>query len=417
MTVSVPTALYPVSPSYVQVGREGTSGVVAGAFQSLKSAVFKPNNKPTWLKEDAMWGDMNKVHDLQQGPIWSENEIPDSPLYGDTFGHFALGFFGDYYSSGTASTPTWTTSGPLSAGAVAIPVTSATAATAGTFVQIDSGVNSEVVTVGTGSTSTNIVVSALTPLRFNHLTTIAVVAVIAPFTHNFATLNPNSSTGLYNCQSPSHSIVHHNYIAGSGSYQSDLFLYSVMSELTLNWKANGWTTWSSKFTSFSQSAPGAAITASLSTVKGIPAWKSTTSVAGSLTNLVSAGSATWTREMDVIPTADGVQNPYVIGQGQIDSKFKLTITPAADESYLNYMLQNTQPSLAWLVSNGGSGSSLVSLGINAELAGFEQTPLTASKTFWGYECDGEFVASPTFAGNSGGNTLSQLVLINAIPTY
>jgi hypothetical protein len=121
--------------------------------------------------------------------------------------------------------------------------------------------------------------------------------------------------------------------------------------------------------------------------------------------------------MDVIPTGDGVQAPYLIGQGAMSSKVKLTITPAADETWLNYQLNNTQPSLAWLVSNGLSGSSLVSLGINAELMGIENAPLTPLKQFWGYEVDGEFVASPTFAGNSGGNTLSQLVLTNAIPSY
>jgi hypothetical protein len=418
VTVSVPTLVYPVSPSYVQIGRELTSGVVAPAFASVKCAALKVSNKPKWMEDSEIyWGDMNALHDMQQGPIWAEGEIPTSPLYGDTFGAFALGFFGDYYSSGTASTPTWTTSGSVSAGALAIPVTSATSAVAGTFIQIDSATNSEVVTVGTGSTATSIVISAATPLRFSHLTSVAVVTVIAPFTHNFATLNPASSTGNYGCQSPAHSIVHHNYIAGSGSYQADLFLYSVMTELTITAKADGWTTWSGKFTSFAQSEPGSAITASLSQVKGIPAWRSTSTVGGTLSNLVSSWTATWTRAMDVIPTGDGVQAPYLIGQGPTSSSFKMTITPSADESWLNAMISNTQPSLAWVVSNGLTGANLVSLAVNSQLGGYQSADLTPIKNFWGYEIGGKFVASATGAGNSGGTTLSQLVLQNGISGY
>lgn len=418
MTVSPPTTPYPVSPSYTQIGREPAPATVATAFATVKTGVLKPMNKPTWLKDDTLWGDMNKEHDKQMGPLWGEIDFPEAAVYGDTIGHFLFNLFGDYTTTGTASTPTWTTSGSLAAGATSITVTTGTAATAGTFIQVDTGVNSEVVTVGTGSTTTSIVLSASTPLRFSHATSIAVVTVIAPFTHTFSTLNPGGTTAnAAGCQPPTHTIVHHNTPAGPGSFNADQFNYGCLSEVTLTGKANGWLTWSAKATCYGQVAPAAAITSQLTQVKGIPAWKSTNTIAGSLVNNVAMWTATWTREMEVVNTADGVQAPYFIGRGEMTSKFKLTFNPATDESQLNHMLANDQPSLAWAVSNGGSGASLISLAANSQLAGYENAPLTPVSKFWGYDVEGSFVASTTGAGNSGGTTYSQLVLVNNIPTY
>jgi len=88
-----------------------------------------------------------------------------------------------------------------------------------------------------------------------------------------------------------------------------------------------------------------------------------------------------------------------------------------DESQLSNMLSNTQPTLSWAASNGLSGSSLQSLTINAELAGYEGADLTAVNQFWGYDISGELVASSTYAGNSGGNTVCQVILENGTAGY
>ena len=156
-------------------------------------------------------------------PTWAELEIPESPLYGDTFGHLAFGFFGDYTTTGTGTTPTWTTTVAPVAGGTVLTVGAGSTAVSGTFIQVDTSTNSEVVTVTTGSTGTTISINANTPLRFAHGSAVTVTTCVGPFTHNFATLNPNSSTGLTSCQPPSHSIVHHNYLPGSGGYYADLF--------------------------------------------------------------------------------------------------------------------------------------------------------------------------------------------------
>ena len=414
--VAVPTTAQPVSTGYFLMGRELAAATAAPVLTAFKAKPLKPVNKYTWLEDQAMWGDMVDLHDMQQGPFWAESEIPESPLYGDTFGHILFNFFGDYYVTGTAASPTTTANGAIAVGATAVTVTSGTGFTANQWIQIDTLTNSEIVQVA--SISTNVLTLATsTPTRFSHLTGVAVVGTTAPYVHSFATLNPASSTGLTNCQPPSHTLAHYNYLPGSGGYYADEFLYACVSELTITGNATGWMTWSAKLTSYGQSAPAGAITAAISTVKGIPAWKSTSTEASSAVNQVASWTATWSRKMDVINTADGVQSPYFIGRGQSSSSFKLTINPAIDETQLTEMTANTQPTLAWSASNGLSGASLVSLAINSQLAGYQDVPLVAQKEFWGYSVSGKFVGSTTGAGNSGGRTLSQLVLTNAVPSF
>jgi len=415
--VAVPTTAQPVSTGYFLVGREPTPAVVAPVLVPVKAKPLMPVNKYTWLEDQAMWGDILELHDLQQGPVWAESEIPESPLYGDTIGHFLFNFFGDYTTTGTGTTPTWSTTVAPVAGGTTLTVGAGSTAVSGTFIQVDTATNSEVVTVTTGSTGTTISINPNTPLRFNHGTTTTITTVVAPFVHKFAALNPNSSTGLTNCQPPSHTLVHYNYLPGSGGYYADEFLYGCLSEITIRGKADGWMTWAAKITSYSQSAPGSTISASISTVKGVPAWKSTSTIASSQVNDISSWEATWTRKMDVIPTADGVQSPYFIGRGQMTNTFKMTVDPATDESQLTHMVSNDQPTFAWSVTNGLAGANVVTLAINSQLAGYEDVPLKATKEFWGFDVTGKFVGSSTGAGNSGGNTYSQLILTNGVSSY
>lgn len=416
---AVPTGVYPVCEQLLQVGKEATFGTAPSstAFVSVPTAGFMATNKPTWLTDSSYWGDFVKTHDMQEGPIWAESEIKDSPLYGDTFGHFLLNLLGDYVATGTASTPTWTTSGALTPGAGPIAVTSGSSAVAGTYVQIDSTTNAEIVKVGTGSTATSIVVDASTPIRFSHLTAISITTVIAPFTHTFSLLNPASSTGVVTGQGPTHTFIHKTGIPGVGNNYAWQYAYGVMSEIVITGKANGILTWSGKLTSFDKAYPSFTPTASFSSVRMIPAWNSVTSLSSSGVNEIEDWTITLTRALDVIPTADGYQQPYLIGRGDLSATFKLTYGVALDETPLTAMISNSQPVFSETISNGLSGSSLVSFTANGQLAGFKEVPLKADKTFWGWEASGEFIANTTNAGNSGGRSPISIVLENAVATY
>jgi hypothetical protein len=416
---SPPVGVYPKCTQLLQIGLEsGGFGVTPAqaAFASAPIVDFKPDNKVTWVEDGSMWGDFTKTHDVQQGPLWAESDIAESPLYCDTFGHFLYNLMSDLVETGTASTPTWTTSGALTAGAGPVAVTSATSAVAGTLIQVDTGVNAEVVKVGTGSTATSIVLDATTPLRFSHLTTIAVVTVIAPFSHTFSLLNPYGSTGVVTGQGPTHSLIHRNNIPGAGNNYAWLFPYGCMSEITINAKASGILTWSGKVTSYAKAYPSFIPVPGFSAVRMIPGWKSTTTVASTLLDDITVWSATLTRKVTPKNTGDGYQQPYLIGRGNFDCSFKLTYDPALDESALTNMLTNAQPTLAWSIGNGGSGTGLWSFALAANQAAYKTAPLSGDE-FFGFDVSGDFVSNVTNSGNSGGRSPCSITLQNALPTY
>jgi len=417
--VAVPLTVYPICEQLLQVGKEAAFGSAPSqtAFVSVPVAGFMPDNKVTWVEDGSMWGDFVKTHDLQEGPYWAESEIKESPLYGDTFGNFLFGLLGDLVTTGTGTTPTWSTTAAPVAGGTVLTVGAGSTAVSGTYIQVDTSTNSEVVTVTTGSTGTTISINPATPLRFNHGTTTTITTVVAPFTNTFSLLNPYGSTGVTTGQGPSYTFIHRTGIPGSGNNNAWQFVYGCMSEITINGKASGVLTWSGKVTTYKKAYPAFNPVPSFSAVRMIPAWKSTTSVASSQVNDITEWSCTLTRELDVIPTADGVQDPYLIGRGNLDATFKLMYSPTLDESALNNMLNNTQPTFSETISNGLAGASQVSLTINANQAAYKQTPMAADKVFWGYDVSGEFIANTTNAGNSGGRSPVSIVLVNAVPGY
>ena len=416
--VAVPLTVYPICEQLLQIGRETTFATAPAqtAFQSVPVVGFMPDNKVTWVEDGSMWGDFVRTHDLQEGPVWAESEIKESPLYGDTFGNFLYNLLGDYTVTGTAASPNSTLNGAVAAGASSIVVASGTGFVANQWIQIDTAANAEVVQILSVATNT-LTLTAATPTRFSHLTAVAVTNTAAPYTHVFSLLNPNSSTGVTTGQGPSHTIIHRTGIPGSGNHYAWQFVYGCMSEITIMGKASGILTWSGKITTYKKAYPSFTPTPSFSAVRMIPAWKSTTTVASSQINDITEWSTTLVRQLDVIPTADGVQDPYLIGRGNLDATFKLTYDPALDESPLSNMLSNTQPTLAWSISNGLGGSSLVSFALAANQAAYKTTPMKADKTFWGWDVTGDFVGNTVNAGNSGGRSPCQITLVNAVQSY
>jgi hypothetical protein len=417
MPVSIPTSLFPVFESALLLGRETTAATAPTSFTSIpvKALTTRPNI--TWLPDQSLRGSNVETYGMVQGAYWSEITIPQSIAYGDTIGHALFGMFGDYAVTGTASTPTWTTSGALSPGAGPIAVTSGSSAVGGTYIQVDTGTNAEVVTVGTGSTATSIVLSASTPLRFSHLSGVTITTVIAPFSHTFSNLNPNSSTGNTSAQPPSYTALHRNQVAGSGNYYADQYLYSHFTDLKLEAKATDYLMWDAKLVGQIRSYPSANYSPSFSTVTGWPAWQSVIQLnAGAIYNITDM-TVSLSRKEDIIPALDGVQNPYVIAAGPLTAPFTIDYDAVSNENALNYALNNTQPTLSYVISNGLSGSSLVSLTLTAQLAAHKDAPLSAQRTLWGYKTTGELLANTTNSGNSGGYSPCQVVLENAIPSY
>lgn len=411
------SVVFPVANRIVNVGPENVaSGTAATTFSTMPVNDFSPSDKQTPLEEKSLHGDQSELYGLQFGPRWTEAVIPESPVYLDVIGHAFKNIAGDYYSSGTASSPNWTTSGALSPGAGPIAVTTGSVAVAGTFIQIDTAMNSEVVKVGTGSTSTSIVVDASTPIRFSHLTATAVVTVVAPFTHNFAQLNPGSSTGVTDGQPPTHTFVDRSFVPGSGNNNGRQYAFWCYESVKLTAKNSGWFSWDAKakslFTAFAASNP----VVSISSAKPQPSWRSTVTVGGTQRSEIAEWSLDFKRGVDPEPTADGSQDPFTFSRGLFGVDWTLDYN-AIDETGLTNYLANTQPALVWSVTNSGSGAGLLSMTVSAQLGAYKSSDLTVRKTIFGYKAMGSCISNSSNSGNSGGHSPVAVQLINAIATY
>lgn len=414
-----PPSPYLVADSLWEIGKEVVaSGTQATAFATMATKEFQPADKVTWLKNETLHGSAGTLYGVAAGPLWAEHSIPESPVFADTIGHILLNFFGDYTTTGTAATPNSTLNGALAAGAATVTVVSGTGFAANQWIQIDTGTLAEVVQIA--SVATNVLTLATTtPVRFAHATAAAVTNTTGPYIHTFSQLNFASSTGITSSQPPTHTILHRTGLPGSGNYYATAYPYCNFSELVLTGTAeNAFVTWSGKATSWSRAYPSAALTPSISNVIPWPAWSSTNTIASTAVKDISKWTLTLGRKMKPVPAANGQQAPYGIYRGPIDTaKFDLTWNPAVDEQALNHVLNNDQPTLAWAVSNGGSGTSLMSLAINAQIGAFEDAPVKPQQDVWGYDASGELVQSTAMAGNSGGYGPCQVVLTNQTPAF
>lgn len=418
MSVSIPNVIYPEAGRVLNVAREsGGFGVLpTTGYVSVPVTSFDPVPKVNPIPDTAERGAYATPYDYQMGASWTEHTIGESPVYGDTIGLFLMALFGDLTSTGTAGTPTSTLSADVAAGVSALPVASGGASfTAGTFIQIGTTTTAETVTVGAGSTSTSIVTAA--PIRFAHASAVAITTVVAPFTHVFSTLNPASSTGNVSGQPASLALQDRNQVAGSSGFYADVFPYTCLSELEFSGNPMGYLSWTGKGMSQPQIAATGAVVPSFGGVRGMPAWRGTSTVASSVVNDIASWKMTFTRPMEAITTVDGQQSLYVFSRGPLGGTFEISYSPALDESALNYLLANTQPSLTWTTANGLTGASQVSFSISALFGAVTEAPLKVVKGLYSYDLSGTLVASQSSVGNSGGWGVAQVTLINAVGAY
>lgn len=416
MPLTIPSLIYPVFESALLAGRELTINTPPAAFTGIPCGALQSNQHINWLGDENLRGSNVKTYSLVQSNYWAEVTIPASPAYGDTLGHPLFSMLGDYTTVGTAASPNSTLNGGVAAGATSITVTSGTGFLANQWIQVDTLANAEVVKILSVASNT-ITLAAATPLRFSHLTGVAVTNTTANYTHTFSSINPNSSTGNTSAQPPTYTFLHRNLVATAANHNSDQYTYSRFTDLKLTATKDGWFTWDGKYSSYVRSFPSSDFTPSFTTVPAFPTWQANIQLVASQVYNVSEASITINRELDIVTTADGSQNPYVIAAGPLTAQFGIDYDAVSDETALNYALNNTQPTLSIQFTNGLTSPNTVSITISAQLAGHKDAPLSAMKSLWGFKTTGELVANTTNAGNSGGYSPIQVVLVNAIPSY
>jgi hypothetical protein len=420
-----------VAEREVYLNKEATPGVIpATVGVPVPLTSFKPSNKPMMLYDESFQGNMGDSYGAYQGPLIASFDMGGHVVGDHGLGEALYNLLGDYTTTGTAASPAGTTSAPVAVGDTHLTVASGGASfTAGMFVWIeDAGTPSanEVVKIGAGSTSTNIVLDPTTPARFAHLTATPFTNTTAPYVHTFALLN--GSTGAANgpAQGPTHCITDRQGISANGA---DQFAYACFSEVVITGNAEKLLDWSGKGTCMTRQAAGSAVGfQNVSSVVPYPSWRTVTGIAGiasggTQVKYIAEHSVTLTRALKAYNTEQGSQAPFIIARGKQSNAGKITISPATDDTSMIAFLANTQPQLQFVSSNGLAGVNLVQVQVDILLGAYDTDDITDNSELFGFEVGFKpqhTAASSggiTMTGASGGKGAVKVTLTCPTPTF
>src|SRR5579872_4632267 len=170
----------PVEASFLGVGLETVAyGTIASPTNYIPVKTLTPTDKLLLLTDEGWRGAPVKTYGHTPGPLYAEYEFGGDVL-ADVIGFPVAGVLGDVVYSGTATSPTGTLSSGASAGATS--VSSSVSIPNGTRIQIDTGVNSEVVTTNGAPSGAGPYTIPVPALKYSHLSGVAITAIIAPYT-------------------------------------------------------------------------------------------------------------------------------------------------------------------------------------------------------------------------------------------
>lgn len=417
MPLTVPTTIFPSERRAIGIARETNAGTAVLPVYTVPVQGFIPEDKPMWLPDTSLRAAMAETYGLIQGPYVADLSIENSPVYGDTIGHFLWNTLGDYTTTGSNIAPSTTTTAVLNPGATIVPMLSTTSFTSGMFVQIDTNgasgpYNAEIVQLLALVAGTATLTPA-TPIRLSHVATATVSNTSAPYVHRFALLN-----GSGNAQPPSHTLTDRTFINANSRW----YPFACMSELTFTGNAEALFRWTGKGLGYANSTATTVPSINVSTVPAQPVWRSIVGLAGTAGGTsqiyqIAEWEFTLTRVVEPYFTADGAQNPFVFGRGKFSTKGKLNFVPTLDEVPLLDMLNNTQPQLQILQTNNVAGTGSVGVQFDLAVCAFDASVIEPGKALFGYNDTFQAIANTTNVGNSVGYSPLSVTVTNAIPSY
>jgi hypothetical protein len=394
--------LYPVPRRFINLGKEGTAGTLAAATYTFPMTTFKPVDKYTRLKDSAWRNAMGDVYNLIDGVRVADISM-GGPVFGDGIGYPLLSIFGDYYQSVTGTSTTATTlAAPYTAGAATLSVTSASQLSTGSTFAVGA-LNSTAEEVRTVTTLSGTTVTPNIPLYQSHLSGAAVTpySAVTTYNHFFALLNSGSGAGGFSQAQPA-TYTYQDVTGVTATSGARNYLYSCPSELTIDSTATELLMWEAKMTALASGTAASAPTTSLSSVAPQAAWRSTVTLNSSQDYEEASWKVMFNRKVEPKFVNANQQDPFAIARGYFGVTFSLDIDPAINEADFLLYLQNTQPTLSLVASNGLAGSSAVTVTITANQLGFDAGAIEDSKDVFGYALSGLMVDNVTNVGPSGG---------------
>jgi len=420
MTNHFAGTVYPVPTRFVGWGKEtaGASGTPVQPTQTMPLKTFTPVDKITYLEDDAWRGAQAGLYNIIQGVTVGELSM-GGPFFADTTPYALAGILGDYYQSvnGVAGTTT-TLNGSVSVGATSVTLTSATGFTNTTIFSVGAtGTTAE--EVRQGSVLAGSVLYFTPPLYQAHSTGGTVTPYSASnltVNHNFALLNAGAGMGGFSvAQPPTYSIC--DYQGPPASTGARIWSYAVPTEVSFTATSTGLVDWEGKYVALESIIAGTTPTNTLSTVAPQPSWNTTVTIGGVAEYNTTEYKVNLMRKAEPVFGDNSQQQPFAIPRGWFTAGATLNFDPAVDESELAWYLNNTQPTLSIVSSNGLSGTSAASITFAAQVAAFDTGAINDSKDAFGYDTTAKLVANVTNIGPSGGYGPIVVTVKNAVIAY
>jgi hypothetical protein len=402
--VANPTT-YASPRQYIGMAVEATQGTPVVPLITMPVANFDPYDQPTWIDDTGLRGAMTGPFNRVQGPNHSEFDM-GGDAYFDTFGYLLSNIFGDVTYTGTY-TGTGTTTLSLASVVGAVSISAVATIASGTLIQIDTGVNAEIRTT-TGVSGPGPFVVTVPALSRPHAASVAVKPVTTPNQQLYGVLNSGngqpSSLSITDFQGPTATTGTRVY---AGCCLSELDVAGTMDSTAITYTAKGMG-WPSASAAAFASAPSASLPQA--------AWESQVGLAGTVSGApiktVNDFTLSFQRVLQIYNTAQNSQNPYSIFRGVLNVSGTMNIV-VADETYLTYLNSNTQPQLQLIISNGLSGSSLLSMQVDANQCAFTTSKLARGNPAVEAAVTFDFIANSTNTGFSGGFGPNTVTMQNA----
>ena len=443
--------VFPGSKTFLGMTREQNAGTalqpgtmpgITGQASTIPmdKASFEPEDTPHWLPDEAIRGDMAMLYNMILG-VEDASFNYGGPFFGDMEGFFLDNIFGDlssYYTGSFGSVTTLTsTNGTI--GSTQVTVSSSAGFVVGGFAQFESTASSIAEVVYISATAATSISFGNTPLRFPHANggTVSSVngglAPVNPFVHTFNLLNSTLGYGgAFGAQPPTHTFG--DYLGpetGLGSSTTNLYgmrLYpsSCLAQLDFSGNSEQLLTTKHTGTSWVSQPAGTAPVNAISTIVPVPNWRSTIQMGvpgtpNTTQQVFTIGEfgVSVKRTLQVYFTDQNSQNPYIIARGPLDVTGTMNFTAPGDETALEQMLLNVQPTCTININNGSAATALtyVALAINMHTTAFTKSKPTRSSVLVAYENEWQAVANSTNIGGSGGLGPVTVTLTNAVPTY
>jgi len=424
------SAVAPSVRSWLGVARELQVGTPVAPTNTIPmdAKSYSPEDTPKFLNDEAIRGQMAMLYNVILGPEDATFSF-GGPNFLDTHGFFLDATFGDLSTVGSSSANGTTLAGSvatLAVGGTQCTVNSASGYSSASTVQIDSGSVSEVVVLSTAPSGT-LLTFGNDPLRFAHSSGATVTTVSAPFTHKFALLNQTSGYGgIAGAQPPTLTLTDNtnlNYSGSPGTNTSGARAYSSACVSSLDFSGNAEQLLEVKVAGNSWvSAPAsAAPTNTISSVIPVANWRGQIYIGGTAASNQITNVGEWAlsvkRALQVYWTVQGSENPFIIARGPLSATLTMNVTTPSDETALAWMLYDGTQYVHIYLSNGLSGSSLVSLAVDAHAAQTVKSKPGRSAVLIDFGTSWDFVANSTDSGGSGGLGPLTMTLVNALATY